>query len=136
MATLLLENARNMGGACFNYGVFIRTSNNGEKPSMDCGTQVCAVGLAAVSGKFPGLGFEYDASDRAPRVVYRKGRTLIEDPFHAAQEIFEVNYEQARFLFASAPIKSTGAEGEIKLAEIILKFISGVDLTQGEGNIY
>lgn len=58
LAMMLRADADDESGVRFDYSEW--GSVGDESRPMSCGTTACALGLAAVSGKFPGLGFVAD----------------------------------------------------------------------------
>ncbi len=130
LADLLVANAKNKKGAKFDFGYWGEVKDENTKPGLHCGTTVCAMGLAAVSGKFKGLSWEIHSNTwngSRLTVIHGKGRKR-QLGMDAAQATFDIVYDEAAFLFANAPIPMEGAEGERALAKIIRKFVKGKDV--------
>ena len=123
LADLLESNSNNPKGAKFYFMDFGFTEEEGVAPGLDCGTTACAVGLAAISGLFPRLGFAHDAHEYTINITLDG---VHEDGFKAAQEAFEISYDDSCFLFANVPLKTQrGADAERELAQVIRWFAGG-----------
>jgi hypothetical protein len=103
LADLLDGNADNPHGAKFYMGAWATTHN--EVPDLTCGTTVCAMGLAAISGIFKDDGLGYVIKNGWIDVTFN-GEA---GGFSAAEKLFEIPADDARHLFDGT---EKGAEAE------------------------
>jgi hypothetical protein len=119
LADMLEADAANPKGMKFNLRkvIMVRTPLDTE-PSISCGTVGCAMGLAALSGEFPGLGFttnhgnEYTTKWKGLRCSYSE----------AAELAFDIGYYTAQCLFGPQYYPEylmTGADAELEVARRI-----------------
>lgn len=125
LADLLEANAGNKTGAKFDMSTFGDVTD-ADNP-ISCGTTVCAMGLAALSGAFKrtGLTAKVDREHLPCFNVnfYWKGRET--SPFVAAQRTFEITREDAKALFdGSLPLPNNGhgAKAERAMAKVLRTF--------------
>jgi hypothetical protein len=134
LADLLEADANNKTGVRFNLGTVVNPGKNLPKDAktvpVSCGTQACAMGLAAITGAFKRNGLSY-------RIDARPDETFIETTMYgtdieyddAAMELFGISYEEANFLFTPSfyPSRSpkTGSRGELLVAKRIRDFVAG-----------
>jgi hypothetical protein len=122
LADLLDENAANKKGVKFYYYAWGWVKN--LKKPMSCKTTACALGLAAISGRFKrvGLGFTLGKLDGSIGFMV-KGRPM--SPLPAAKRIFGLTSGQAEYIFAGSgglPTPS-GARAERAVAKRIREFV-------------
>ncbi len=118
LACLLEKDAKNKNGIQFDLNAWGYAPSG--KPTLDCGTQACAVGLAAISGKFPD--FHYVMWSGIPVPTYRDHRG-----FSAVELYFGLTDKQSTWLFEpdSYPLSQrTEAKGELAVAKRIRKMIA------------
>lgn len=126
LADLLDENAKNKKGIRYNHGRWGTIANENEPVS--CGTQACALGLAAISGAFRrnGLGYKVNDTgwvsftiDKAPH-----------NPLYAANKIFDVDERLYDRIFVNPPrntkgvLVEVGAQAEKAVARNIRKIVA------------
>ena len=131
LADLLEADANNPEGAKFD----IRKWGNGKgEPTVSCGTKVCAMGLAAVSGVFKKQGLTCkveryrDLKDGFVINIGFKGENdWYTDGFIAAQRLFEITSTESDFLFSDSSYsgRTTGRRGELYVAKRIRDFVAG-----------
>lgn len=128
LSKLLREDAANPQGLTFNLAFWGRVpSQEGldtHSVAVNCGTQACAMGLAAISGEFKAEGLDYEVV--APRTWGNQIRPLFTDStgtasdFRAAEKLFEISHLSAVILFDPTQYaKTNGAEAEIEVADRI-----------------
>ena len=121
LADLLEADAKNKKGARFGMGSWGYV-NDPKKP-VSCGTQACAMGLAALSGAFKRAGLEAFIRSRGS-IGFRLNGKRTSDGYHAAMKIFDLSPAEAQELFT--PTGSSfdeGAEGERAKARQIRQFV-------------
>ena len=127
LADLLMKNSRNKKGLFFNYGDW-GSVEDGKKPGMNCGTSACALGLAAISGKFPGLGYAIDRSSNNITLDtnLRKPGEYLTNPEIGAL-YFDLTDEESCHIFGGGieTEDSIGAKAERAVAKAIRKFVKG-----------
>lgn len=128
LARLLEVDARKKKGIKFDLDTFGHRA--GKKPSVDCGTTACAMGLAALSGAFKRQGLKANIDQE-----FYSGKTMYlvtpaigpHTDFNAAKKLFHIRSEEALWLFSpdyyNSPKK--GASGELAVAKRIRDFVSG-----------
>lgn len=126
LATMLEEDAENKKGIKFDLAVVGRNrlpSSGLKKFELNCNTTACAVGLAAISGRFKRAGLSYQVVG-SEIVTVMFGHSL---PFHdAACCLFNITLDEVRYLFVPAAYpynKRTGAAGERLVAKRIRDFV-------------
>ena len=133
LADMLMKNSRNKKGARFDYGDWGTVDNAGQKPKMNCGTTGCALGLAAISGRFRGLGFYIEPDSYhiqigldQPGFDPRRGST---DHIEVGAKYFEITLNQSSHIFGgNVPCddnNTEGAKAERTVAKAIRQFVKG-----------
>lgn len=136
LADLLDEDAKHKKGAKFDIGEW-GTVTDLENP-MSCGTTACAMGLAAISGKFKraGLAAKYVMHYEEKSTTYYAIRFLWDGDqlggIDAAVNLFGISIDQAQYLFGNSvdmvlPNDGEGGKAERQLAKIIRKFVKDPD---------
>lgn len=125
LADLLEADAKNENGIKFDYYDWGHISN--LKQPMSCGTEACALGLAAISGAFKsaGLGYElpYNSIYTQINITY-KGR--VSDPLQAGMNVFGLTDSEALFLFVpKSEDEVQGAKAEKNAAKKIRELVAG-----------
>jgi len=131
LAKLLEANAKNKKGCRFDYGDWGSIEDPYQKPGLNCGTTACALGLAAISGKFPGLGYKIGRGNYSImiRLAGRGNRDL--GNFQIGAKYFGITMEQSHYLFSEALSEvgnlgsSGGAKAERAVAKAIKRFVAG-----------
>jgi hypothetical protein len=118
LAALLEADARRKRGIRFDMDRW-GTIEDPEKP-LSCGTTACAMGLAALSGKFKRAGLGYVIEHGAGLLITMRG-SRDGGGVEAAMELFDLTNEEALDLFIMPGGK--GARGERRLAKIIRRFV-------------
>lgn len=132
LAALLEADARRKNGVKFDLqtvgSVPDRAKNGVVK--MNCGTQACAMGLAAISGAFKraGLGYHFDDDILGSRYICTAmfGQYCPYD--QAAVRLFDIQPHEAIFLFSANSYPKTrlkGAAAERFVAKRIRDLVSG-----------
>jgi hypothetical protein len=139
LADLLEADANNPHGVRFNLGTWITTSK-GSAPEMSCGTQACAMGLAAISGIFKDEGLTYRrfAGSQLIPVLTKNGDFF--EGFVAATNLFEFpdngpwpSYSSLLFDPEYYPTEGkAGREAELKVADRIRKLVNDGKLSFNE----
>lgn len=134
LADLLEADAGNRRGVRFNLGTVIERGKLPSKDSatvpMTCGTQACAMGLAALSGEFKRQGLSYDI-DRSYGELYIHTTMygIVSDYDDAASVLFDIAGEEANFLFSPhrypENMNLLGAKAERFVAKRIRDFVAG-----------
>lgn len=133
LADLLEEDANNKKGIKFDMETW---GESKWKPDMSCNTKACALGLAALSGRFRSSGLRYKIHDYWDEVgagnsidigMRCDDGTVDFDETNAACVLFNITEEQADFLFIdpAGVVGFNGARGERKMAKLIRKFVAG-----------
>lgn len=117
LANLLEADAKNKTGIQFDMSTW-GVVHDKEKP-MSCGTMACAMGLAALSGKFKRAGLGYSTRGSILHVTM-DGRG---DGVRSACRLFEISLEEAEQLFIWPA--GVGSQGERAAAKRIRKFVAG-----------
>lgn len=143
LAKMLEEDAKNKNGIQFDIGTVGRPSDFSsfsvkQVVPLDCGTTACAMGLAAISGKFKKVGLSYKID---PRLSFNQiipkwnGRAVDYDK--AAMKLFNITKEQADYLFSpwTYPyIKRTTAVGEREVVKRINRVVEGKPIIKKDGS--
>lgn len=135
LAAMLQADAKNKKGIQFNIDTLGRPSEparlfeKGRIIPLDCGTTACAMGLAALSGKFERAGLSYLVNNHwiSQQILMKwKGRLLDYDK--SAMKLFNITLEQAYYLFSPwtyPKTKKTGAAGEREVVRRIKRIVAG-----------
>jgi hypothetical protein len=117
LADLLEEDAEKKYGIKFDLRTWGSVGNK-ERP-LSCRTHACAMGLAALSGKF-GISYKIDLG----YVIFDLNRYGHLSGFGAAAEAFEIDGLTADWLFSSNSYRlKRGARAELQVAARIRKFV-------------
>lgn len=132
---LLEQDAKNKKGIKFDLAVVGRPSDyaeysNGAAPRavpLDCGTTACAMGLAALSGKFKEDGLSYKINEQNSYIELKwKGR--VNFYVDAAVKLFGISRAQASYLFDPYSYnfnQCEGAKGERTVIRRIKNILEG-----------
>lgn len=118
LANLLETDAKNKKGTRFDLSLWADVSD--RKKPISCGTTVCAMGLAAISGIFKRAGLTY----RIDNGFWFSWHGDNLDGFEIATELFDIPYNDASQLFSHTAYslgQQTGARGELAVAKRIRK---------------
>lgn len=119
LADLLDADAKDKTGIKFNYGSWGYMCD--LKNPVSCGTEACAMGLAAISGAFRRSGLDYNRKANSVSFMW-KGREV--DGIAAAERLFEIDHGDAWDLFVpSVDVPMEGAKAERALAKRIRNFV-------------
>lgn len=140
LVVLLLADAAKPDGAQFDMSVWSKATGTAYRESypinmtapikVDCGTQACALGLAAISGEFAkdGLSWEiykyWDGQTEGMLVPTFNG----DREYNAGKEFFELTDVETAFLFdpATYPYNLTkGAKAETEVVNRIRWLLDG-----------
>jgi hypothetical protein len=117
LADLLEADAANDKGIKFNLGSWGYVDDT-KKP-LSCKTQGCAMGLAALSGKF---GISYKLYSGC--VSFDIKRYGSASGYGAAVDVFDIDISTAQWLFGSNNYRlKRGARAELQVARRIRKFV-------------
>lgn len=132
LADLLEADAKNKNGIQFNLGTWgLPSSGSKADPGVNCGTMACALGLAALSGKFKRAGLSFSAE---PSIFHGKKRWVLaichrkNVGSYAASSLFEIPINTAEWLFLPSHYRGgpiTGKQGERRVAKRIRDFVAG-----------
>lgn len=128
LADMLIGDARNKKGIMFDLGVVGRYSNFGsvsEVVQLDCGTTACAMGLAAISGKFKRAGLSYWIGHEDNQILTTINGHYVEYT-DAAIRIFGISQDAADYLFSPWKYPQNiqkGAGSERFVAKRIKQFV-------------
>lgn len=117
-------------GFDFNMSTWGRFAHD-KKPEPDCGTTACALGLAAISGEFADAGLmalpvgtKHPMLPVALRIISTNGNCAMA----AAQDVFDIDDDQAQFLFLPSEYdydaELYGPEGARTVVARIREFIA------------
>jgi hypothetical protein len=135
LADLLEKDASDKNGVKFDLGEW--GSMKDSNAPISCGTTACAMGLAALSGKFKKQGLSYRTYDEVDDngkisvsidVIYTYANGVEEAGTYAAASLFDISHEAASFLFTPSTVPNkytTGAKGERYLAKRIRAYVAG-----------
>jgi hypothetical protein len=125
LADLLEADAKNKKGIQFYYFSW-GTVEDPELP-MSCGTQACALGLAALSGKFKKAGLSCKIPDKAYETISFRFNGRYCSPINAAMKTFNITPSEASYLFTdgSGLPSDIGARAERAVARRIRDFVAG-----------
>jgi hypothetical protein len=123
LADLLEADAKNKKGVKFDMGNWGWTDD--AKNPLSCGTSACAMGLAALSGKFKRAGLTYKFHGPALHFCWN-GRDI--DGIEAAEQLFEIDSSDAwDFFLPKEGEPDEGAKAERALAKRIRKFVAAAE---------
>ncbi len=131
LADILEADAKSKKGVKFNLGVVVHTdtpNDLGGEVRLDCGTQACAMGLAALSGEFERAGLTYLVRGHAIEMIF-KGQMMSFD--FAAKALFGIKDHEVDFLFTPEGYNEKlgndyrGAKAERVVAKRIRDFATG-----------
>lgn len=138
LATMLEKDAKNKKGIQFDMDVVGKPSDAvdpidtiffapNQIVPLDCGTTACAMGLAALSGKFKKEGLSYRIRP-AGEMIDPKWKGRVQDYDKVAMKLFGITIEQANYLFSpwTYPYsKKKGAKGEREVVRRIKWIVAG-----------
>jgi hypothetical protein len=128
LADLLEADARKKRGISFNLntvGTTIMWLDSRKPIALDCGTEACAMGLAAISGAFKRQGLSYKIIGRFIETTLN-GRVQGYDK--SAMDVFNLSMQEADFLFTPCSYPQEirlGAPAERYVAKRIRDFVAG-----------
>lgn len=141
LADLLVKDARKKTGIKFDLKIVAEASTRKawegkKKVPVDCGTAACALGLAAISGKFKRAGLSYTIEENMRSKFDLTGRSMfdltvngqIQYYDNAGAIVFGITQQEARFLFHPDHYPSDfirGAKAELNVAKRIRDFANG-----------
>lgn len=131
LAVLLEDDARNSVGLQFNLNTWAKCGPD-DVPTVACGTQACAVGLACLSGEFTNEGLLFKTSighDSTGPVVQITPRYKDWVDWDAVEEFFEIDDDASYELFVASEYRrddlpTKGAEAEMAVANRIREFVA------------
>ena len=125
LAGLLEKDAKNKKGIKFDLGTWGRIGNSARPVS--CGTVGCAIGLAVASGEFRRAGLTADNDHNDPIESLCPRMPSGNRGLTAAAELFDLNLVEAGWLFDTPSYRgrTTGKQGELKVAKRIRDFVAG-----------
>lgn len=122
LAALLEKDAANENGLQFDLGGWGHTRN--KAPSVSCGTQGCAVGLAAISGEFTQDGLTFYADRHYDCLLKIKPEYSVWSGWDAVEHFFEISYAEAHNLFDNRFYPTqTGSIAELAVAKRIREMV-------------
>jgi hypothetical protein len=132
LADLLVADASREKGIKFNISVVAESGTaEGGAMKLDCGTEACAIGLAALSGSFKSAGLSYEVEPN-PRGEGHRIVTLMHDEqvewSDAAADVFGLSHDEVEFLFTgwrNPEGMHRGAAAERFVAKRIRDFVAG-----------
>lgn len=132
LADLLTTDARRKKGIKFDLFT-VAQSGSAEDGTMkvDCGTQACAIGLAAISGEFKRAGLSYKISQHRIDQRFNIITLIRGEEKHwpdAAKDLFGLNKTEIEFLFTPCAYPDEmhrGAKAERFVAKRIRDFVAG-----------
>lgn len=116
LADLLEADARNKEGIRFNMLAWGYVGDH-NKP-LSCGTEACAMGLAALSGAFKHAGLGMKIQFGKVTILWH-GQSI--GGFEAAQQLFEIGNYEAYILFGGT---GHGSRTELAKAKQIRTFVA------------
>lgn len=119
LADLLEADAKNKKGIKFEMMTFGYVTDK-TKP-LSCGTQACAMGLAALSGAFKRDGLDARIERSGFVSILWNGRKT--DGFKAAEYLFDISDPESATLFLPTGGQHDGAGTERAKAKQIRKFV-------------
>lgn len=137
LADLLIKDANNPTGVKFNLRAWAKADGATVHESfkldettikVDCGTQACAFGLAAISGEFAKDGLGWRILDQGLNGGMLQPTYQGEVEYQAAEDFFGLHSGEAAFLFDPWEYpddKKTGAEAELEVVRRIKYLLNG-----------
>jgi hypothetical protein len=119
LADLLEADAANPKGLKFEWGDW-GTVTDPKKP-VSCGTQACAMGLAALSGTFKRQGLGYRYGENGLEITFNGAY----GPLRAAIQLFKIDSFAAHDLFIPGVALTRGKKAERMVARRIRNFVAG-----------
>lgn len=119
LAALLEKDAASRCGVKFNMGTWGYAARN-SLPSLSCGTEACAIGVAVLSGEFNGLTYGTILGTQITP-LYRKW-----ERYEAVEKYFDLSFDHARYLFSPScylPEQTRGGRAERYVAQRIRDFV-------------
>lgn len=123
MRDLLREDAARDDGVKFDLNTWARPSNGifleEDEPSMGCGTTACAVGLAALSGRFRGLSLIRGRFGVGLVPLLKVKGHELSTGWSAVERLFGIDEPTTNWVFDQAfygPQHKTRAKGELEVA--------------------
>lgn len=106
-----------------------RGFNTNEKPSLNCNTKACAMGLFCLSGAFEKEGLSYDLDPRFDGSYTLNPSYDGWDGYTAAAELFDISHDEAERLFSPAEYDETkGAKAELAVAARMRALAAGENI--------
>jgi hypothetical protein len=141
LADMLEADAKNKKGIKFDIGTVGYTCDETTKPTLSCGTTACAMGLAAISGKFKRAGLSYSFQENNPEGVHISTTMYGTEVSYidAAIQLFDISFLEAGLLFSPGHYpddKSEGAKGEREVAKRIRRLVAGKPIVKEEECIF
>lgn len=118
LAELLEADAKNKKGVKFSMPSWGYVED--KSAPISCGTQACAMGLAALSGAFKQAGLDYYLADGHVQFTV-KGANM--HGASAAEEIFGITYDDSMKLFENWKGAGVGRRAELAKAKQIRRFV-------------
>ncbi len=130
LVSLLEADAANKTGSKFDLSAW--GSSSDPTAPLTCGTYVCAMGLAALSGSFKRLRAEINTDDDdhyEVEIVYESKDGAIYYSTEAAEQAFGLTQREAFWLFYEQAYigNTTGKRAELAVAKRIRNFVAGKD---------
>ena len=119
LADLLEADAKNKKGIQFDMTDWGTVSDH-KKP-LSCGTQACAMGLAALSGAFKRAGLEAKIDEGGYLRFKWKGRHV--KGFDAGRHLFDIDEYESDMLFGLHGGETEGSKVERAKAKQIRRFV-------------
>lgn len=122
LADLLESDADNPSGVRFDLETW--ASTEGPVPTINCGTQACAIGLAMLSPEFNLEGLHFGDGYLTQFSPHFEG----ERGFDAVETFFGLSDKEANFLFVYAHYDKNlraGRDSELAVAKRIRDFVAG-----------
>jgi len=138
LADMLEADAKNKKGMKFDIGTVGYTCDETTKPTLSCGTTACAMGLAAISGKFKRAGLSYSFQGDHMSISTTMYGTVV-SYIDAAIQLFDISFLEAGLLFSPGHYpddKSEGAKGEREVAKRIRRLVAGKPIVKEEECIF
>ncbi len=133
---LLERDMNNPKGVKFDMSYWAKVADSysrysfvdGKQPTVDCGTNACALGLAAISGEFAAEGLKYDISSEGDLLPTFNDK----QDFEAGAELFGISKHDAQVLFDPWYYPRTQRQGAAAEQEVIDRIKNLI----AKGNLY